>query len=87
MSEIVPGGDAAAAPASKPAAALWGGRFAGGPSPELQALSQSTHFDWKRAAYDLRGSFGAAQRGRCGRHRHYCSDSPPVRPALMVRRI
>ena len=25
---------------------LWGGRFAGGPSPELEALSRSTHFDW-----------------------------------------
>ncbi|GAA1733373.1 argininosuccinate lyase [Isoptericola hypogeus] len=35
---------------------LWGGRFAGGPSPELQALSQSTHFDWALAAYDVRGS-------------------------------
>ncbi len=61
MSEIVPGGDAAAAPASKPAAALWGGRFAGGPSPELQALSQSTHFDWKLAAYDIRGSHAHAR--------------------------
>ncbi|MCK0116555.1 argininosuccinate lyase [Isoptericola sp. S6320L] len=35
---------------------LWGGRFAGGPSPELQALSQSTHFDWRLAAYDVAGS-------------------------------
>ncbi|MFE6969930.1 argininosuccinate lyase [Isoptericola sp. NPDC057653] len=35
---------------------LWGGRFAGGPSPELQALSQSTHFDWVLAPYDIRGS-------------------------------
>jgi argininosuccinate lyase len=35
---------------------LWGGRFAGGPSPELQALSQSTHFDWVLAAYDIAGS-------------------------------
>jgi argininosuccinate lyase len=35
---------------------LWGGRFAGGPSPELQALSKSTHFDWRLAAYDLQGS-------------------------------
>jgi argininosuccinate lyase len=35
---------------------LWGGRFAGGPSPELQALSKSTHFDWRLAAYDLEGS-------------------------------
>ncbi len=35
---------------------LWGGRFAGGPSPELQALSKSTHFDWRLASYDLQGS-------------------------------
>ena len=35
---------------------LWGGRFAGGPSPELQALSQSTHFDWRLASYDITGS-------------------------------
>ncbi|KQQ07784.1 argininosuccinate lyase [Rathayibacter sp. Leaf296] len=38
------------------AGALWGGRFAGGPSPELAALSKSTHFDWQLAAYDLAGS-------------------------------
>ena len=36
--------------------ALWGGRFAGGPSPELVALSKSTHFDWRLAPYDLAGS-------------------------------
>ena len=35
---------------------LWGGRFVGGPSPELEALSRSTHFDWRLAAYDLAGS-------------------------------
>jgi len=35
---------------------LWGGRFTGGPSPELAALSKSTHFDWRLAAYDLAGS-------------------------------
>src|SRR4051812_19123578 len=35
---------------------LWGGRFAGGPSPELEALSKSTHFDWRLAGYDLAGS-------------------------------
>jgi argininosuccinate lyase len=35
---------------------LWGGRFAGGPSPELEALSKSTHFDWRLASYDLAGS-------------------------------
>jgi argininosuccinate lyase len=44
------------APAEKPSVSLWGGRFAGGPSPELQALSQSTHFDWRLAAYDIAGS-------------------------------
>ncbi|MDH6236651.1 argininosuccinate lyase [Cryobacterium sp. CG_9.6] len=38
------------------AGALWGGRFAGGPSPELARLSKSTHFDWQLAEYDLRGS-------------------------------
>ena len=32
---------------------LWGGRFASGPSPELQALSRSTHFDWQLTPYDL----------------------------------
>lgn len=35
---------------------LWGGRFAGGPSPELEALSRSTHFDWRLTPYDLAGS-------------------------------
>ena len=38
------------------AGALWGGRFAGGPSPELARLSKSTHFDWALAHYDLAGS-------------------------------
>ncbi|MGA9146874.1 MAG: argininosuccinate lyase [Candidatus Nanopelagicales bacterium] len=33
--------------------ALWGGRFASGPSPELVALSRSVHFDWRLATYDL----------------------------------
>ncbi|MFN3708099.1 argininosuccinate lyase [Microcella sp.] len=36
--------------------ALWGARFSGGPSPELQRLSRSTHFDWQLAPYDLAGS-------------------------------
>jgi argininosuccinate lyase len=35
---------------------LWGARFAGGPSPELEALSKSTHFDWRLASYDLAAS-------------------------------
>lgn len=38
------------------AGALWGGRFASGPSPELSRLSKSTHFDWQLAAYDIAGS-------------------------------
>ncbi|HRQ00894.1 MAG TPA: argininosuccinate lyase, partial [Terrimesophilobacter sp.] len=36
--------------------ALWGARFSGGPSPELQLLSRSTHFDWVLAPYDIAGS-------------------------------
>jgi argininosuccinate lyase len=40
---------------------LWGGRFASGPSPELEALSRSTHFDWRLAPYDLRGSAAHAR--------------------------
>ena len=35
---------------------LWGGRFADGPSDALAALSKSTHFDWRLASYDLRGT-------------------------------
>ena len=40
--------------------ALWGARFATGPSPELQDLSRSTHFDWALALYDIRGSHAHA---------------------------
>ncbi|NYI47189.1 argininosuccinate lyase [Nocardioides aromaticivorans] len=40
---------------------LWGGRFEGGPSPELEALSRSTHFDWRLALYDLAGSHAHAK--------------------------
>ncbi len=36
--------------------ALWGGRFASGPSDAMAALSKSTHFDWRLAKYDLLGS-------------------------------
>ena len=32
--------------------ALWGGRFSGGPSEAMFALSVSTHFDWVLAPYD-----------------------------------
>ncbi|MFJ6654410.1 argininosuccinate lyase [Microbacterium sp. NPDC091313] len=41
--------------------ALWGARFAGGPSPELAALSRSTHFDWELAPYDIAGSHAHAR--------------------------
>ncbi|HEX5857589.1 MAG TPA: argininosuccinate lyase [Microbacterium sp.] len=41
--------------------ALWGARFAGGPSPELAALSRSTHFDWVLALYDIAGSHAHAK--------------------------
>ena len=35
---------------------LWGGRFSGAPADALAALSRSTHFDWRLAAYDIAGS-------------------------------
>ena len=41
--------------------ALWGARFASGPSPELAALSRSTHFDWVLAPYDIAGSHAHAK--------------------------
>jgi argininosuccinate lyase len=44
------------APGATPGGALWGGRFASGPSGALAALSVSTHFDWVLAPYDLRAS-------------------------------
>jgi len=40
---------------------LWGGRFTAGPSEALTALSRSTHFDWRLAPYDLRGSAAHAR--------------------------
>lgn len=36
--------------------ALWGGRFSGGPTETLAALSVSTHFDWVLAPYDVLAS-------------------------------
>ncbi|MGJ9412207.1 argininosuccinate lyase [Aeromicrobium sp. CF4.19] len=48
--------DPAPGEAPGPDTRLWGGRFASGPSPELTELSRSTHFDWRLATYDLRGS-------------------------------
>ena len=44
----------AAAPGSQ--TRLWGGRFGGGPSPAMAALSKSTDVDWRLAPYDLAGS-------------------------------
>jgi argininosuccinate lyase len=41
--------------------ALWGARFASGPSPELARLSRSTHFDWQLAPYDIAGSHAHAK--------------------------
>jgi argininosuccinate lyase len=35
---------------------LWGGRFASGPNDALAALSRSTHFDFRLAQYDLKGT-------------------------------
>ncbi|MGH3696661.1 MAG: argininosuccinate lyase [Pseudonocardiaceae bacterium] len=35
---------------------LWGGRFSEKPADALVALSVSTHFDWRLARYDIRGS-------------------------------
>lgn len=45
---------------SEPRGALWGGRFAAGPTGAMFALSVSTHFDWRLAPYDLRGSIAHA---------------------------
>ncbi|MFE5293592.1 argininosuccinate lyase [Isoptericola sp. NPDC056618] len=55
-SEVTPGARDGALTTQGDNVSLWGGRFSGGPSPELQALSQSTHFDWVLAPYDIRGS-------------------------------
>ncbi len=46
--------------AGTPSGALWGGRFSGGPADALVALSRSTHFDWRLADVDLRGSIAHA---------------------------
>jgi argininosuccinate lyase len=48
-------------PHSTNAGSLWGGRFSSGPSPELAALSKSTHFDWRLALYDIAGSHAHAK--------------------------
>ena len=43
-------------PPAAPGTRLWGGRFGGGPSPAMAALSKSTHFDWRLAPHDIAGS-------------------------------
>jgi argininosuccinate lyase len=40
---------------------LWGARFSGKPADALAALSVSTHFDWRLARYDIRGSCAHAR--------------------------
>ena len=67
-------------PAATP---LWGGRFASGPSPEMAALSVSTHFDWVLAPVRHRRFEGARQGAACGR-----PAQPPraVRDAVGARR-
>ena len=44
------------APGSLIMSGLWGGRFSEKPADALAALSVSTHFDWRLARYDIRGS-------------------------------
>ncbi|MBS6102689.1 MAG: argininosuccinate lyase [Actinomyces sp.] len=46
---------------------LWGGRFTGAPAQALDALSVSTHFDWRLARVDIAGSKAHARElGRVG---------------------
>jgi argininosuccinate lyase len=48
-------------PAQQRPAALWGGRFRGGPAAALAELSRSTHFDWRLAPYDVTASMAHAR--------------------------
>ena len=52
----VPAADPSPTGSTSAAGALWGGRFAGGPSDALAALSVSTRFDWRLARHDLTAS-------------------------------
>jgi argininosuccinate lyase len=63
---------------------LWGGRFSDGPSPELQRLSRSTHFDWQLGGYDIRGSRAHA---RALSHAGYLTDDDLVRMLAGLDRI
>lgn len=47
-------------PQSEKHVSLWGGRFSGGPSQALAALSVSTHFDFRLAHVDIAGSHAHA---------------------------
>ena len=61
MTEVSSAGHDVDHPASGTnAGALWGGRFASGPSPELERLSKSTHFDARLWPYDIAGSHAHA---------------------------
>nr|WP_228514428.1 argininosuccinate lyase [Frondihabitans sp. VKM Ac-2883] len=53
---MAPGAEVTGGNRAAEAGALWGGRFASGPSPELTALSKSTEFDWQLYPYDIAGS-------------------------------
>ncbi|MEZ5115703.1 MAG: argininosuccinate lyase [Candidatus Nanopelagicales bacterium] len=54
MPDAVPAGERPAGPGeSGGPTRLWGGRFEGGPSDALAALSLSVHFDWRLAPYDI----------------------------------
>ena len=52
----MPAPDASESASGAAGKALWGGRFTGGPSDALAALSRSTHVDWRLAVHDLAGS-------------------------------
>lgn len=56
MPEPTTDGPTTASASSSGSAALWGGRFSGGPADALAELSRSTHFDWRLARHDIRGS-------------------------------
>ena len=61
MSELSTGTPATSREVAGAPMSLWGGRFSGGPAEALAALSQSTHFDWRLASYDIAGSSAHAR--------------------------
>ena len=56
MTEALPPAAAPGIPAPASQTRLWGGRFGGGPSPAMAALSKSTDVDWRLAPFDLASS-------------------------------